>query len=333
MTMQNYFADLHPQILQEISDQCRALKKSHLPNASEIADHLYEYTSRGKLLRASFVCLAAESFGRPIDKTVLKVAGAIELAQSALLIHDDIMDQDEIRRGKPSLHACYRHQLGAFSQEAIRTSESIALCIGDVALFHLFQYLASYPDLVVLFSHELSQTALGQAFEIEKAFDQKEISREEIEMIIQQKTARYTFVLPFLSGLILAEAKDRDKNLIQQFSFLAGMIFQIRDDSLNYFPESQTGKSSGGDIRENKKTLCRWILLQKAPEAKNLYGKEEHIDKIREMYFSLEVDQMIKEQLIHYSNDALKILNQCSLLPRYKHYWEDLLAYLLERNS
>ncbi len=331
MVLQKYLDTLKPRILKEISSQCNDIALLEFPNAREIADNICEYTSRGKLLRACFVCFAAESFGKELDKSVIQTAGAVELAQTALLIHDDIMDNDDFRRNKDSMHKMYEKFLANSSHNTKHTAQSLAICVGDITLFHLFSYLYHHSKLVQLFSKELSKTALGQAFEIYRASQDNEISKEEIHTIIQHKTANYTFYLPFLSGMILANASIEDQNHISEFSRLAGLLFQIKDDELNYISENQTGKSTGGDIRENKKTLCRLELLKRCPQSKGLFGKDDNLTKIQELYISSGAQESINNDLLLYKKLAEGIILKMNIRSEYQLLWNDLLEYLINR--
>jgi len=331
MALQKYLDDLKPLILKEISAQCNDVAVLEFSNAQEIADKIYEYTSRGKLLRACFVCFAAESFGKKIDKSVIQTAAAIELAQTALLIHDDIMDNDDFRRNKLSMHKMYEEILADSSRDTKHTALSLAICVGDIALFHLFFYLSDNAQLVQLFSKELSKTALGQAFEIYKASQDNEISKQDIYTIIQHKTANYTFYLPLLSGMILADAPVEDQHSIIEFSRLAGLLFQIKDDELNYLSENQTGKSVGGDIRENKKTLCRLELLRRCPESKELFGRDDTVEKIQQLYLSSGAKESINDDLVAYKLLAEGIIQKMNIQSEYKMLWNELLEYLLNR--
>ncbi|MGL5955175.1 MAG: polyprenyl synthetase family protein [Brevinema sp.] len=324
MDLNNYIQELKPIILEQIKKQCDDLIDESLPYSQVLAEQLYEYASRGKLLRGIFVVLVAESFGRSRDVQGLSVASAVELAQTALLIHDDLMDQDDLRRNKPSMHKIYRNQ--GFDEH---TSLSLAMCMGDLALFHLFQYLDK--DLVRLFSRELSKTVLGQVYDVEKSsYQDQEISKEDLLLIIQYKTAHYTFSLPFQAGLILSRMTEYSE-LIKKLSIPLGLIFQIRDDELNYLAQSQTGKSSGGDIRENKKTFCRCLLIEKCPQAKVLYGREDQIEQVRLLYHQSGVQQIIAEQLQAYEKCAEGIINQIPMKKEYQGLWYELLEYLMQR--
>ncbi|MGL4677323.1 MAG: polyprenyl synthetase family protein [Brevinema sp.] len=325
MDLNYYIQELKPLILGQIKQQCEDLIDDSLPHSSTIAEQLYEYTSRGKLLRGIFVVLAAESFGRLRDRDILDIASAIELAQTALLIHDDIMDQDDLRRNKASMHKIYQNQ--GFDKH---TSLSLAMCVGDLALFHIFRYLDK--DLVGLFARELSKTVLGQVYDVEKSFYRDyEISQEEFLLIIQHKTTNYTFSLPFQAGLTLAKASKESIELVKELSIPLGLIFQIRDDELNYFPKSQIGKSSGGDIRENKKTFCRSLLIEKCPQAKALYGQEDQIEQIKLLYQQAGIKEILSEQLQSYRQCAEGIINRMSMKKEYHQLWHELLEYLMQR--
>ena len=327
MTLQDYINIKKKDILQEIQKQCQDLALYDMPNAPKIAELLYEYSSRGKLLRGVFVCLGAESFGDEENTHILKVAAALELAQSALLIHDDIMDGDDFRRNKPSLHKLFEKDFSG--EKATKTGESLAICTGDIAIFHLFGYLSESPALVKLFSQLLSKTALGQAYEISYAHHNEEISKEDILLIIKNKTTNYTFTLPFMAGAILSGLDStRELDYLKEFCQYAGYIFQIKDDELNFLEEGSIGKSAGGDIRENKKTLCRYELLQKCPEAIKYFGKDGSIEEVRTLYKDSGVKEHIADLIREYSLEAEKRINLLIIKESHKNLWLELISYL-----
>ncbi len=271
--LNEYIKKTKPLILKRIKKICRELP------SKDASEKIYEYTSRGKLLRGVLLCMSAGAFGRDIDDEVLDAAAAVELAQSALLMHDDVMDRDELRRGKPSMHKIYESECGDS-----RMGESMALCLGDAVIFHLFGYLNK--DLVRIFSKELAKTAFGQMSDVSSAG--RELSQEEILSVIKNKTAGYTFYLPFAAGAKLASWVSAS---LINLSVYMGEIFQIRDDELNY--TDSAGKSFGGDIRENKKTLCRAFLIEEYPYVKDWYGDENRIKDVAELYNSSQAKKRI----------------------------------------
>ena len=106
MSWESFANETRPLIEHSIKNECALLAAQYaeIEGAEAYAERLCEYTLRGKLLRGVFVRLAALSFGEAEERSVLKTAAALELAQSAFLIHDDIMDGDALRRGKASIH-------------------------------------------------------------------------------------------------------------------------------------------------------------------------------------------------------------------------------------
>lgn len=325
MNISTYIEQVKPQLLAHIKQQCEDLGYDDIPYSTDIGHKLYEYTSRGKLLRGIFLCLSAESFGKPLDNTVLEAAAALEIAQSAILMHDDVMDQDDIRRGKPSMHKIY--QIEGFSAHI---ANSLSICLGDVGLFHAFRYLSG--ELSQLFSRELTKTAMGQTYDVMQAALNTEISQESILSIIRNKTANYTFILPFLSGLILANAQTEELQIqIRELGELMGFVFQVRDDELNYLATQQTGKSSGGDIRENKKTLCRVLLIDEHPELLKLYGLDQYIDRIKDVYIKSETKRIIDNMINDRITIAKGIINQLPISVEYNNIWFTILEYLYSR--
>ncbi|MGL4561277.1 MAG: polyprenyl synthetase family protein [Brevinema sp.] len=327
MSFFEYTNRVKPDIIASIKDQCDHISKIPLPNASLFSDYLCEFTTRGKLLRGIFVRLVAESFDTNISQTNT-VSGALELAESALLMHDDIMDNDDLRRGKLSMHRLLEQNFHLSNHGG----KSLALCLGDLTLFSLFSHLSFSRDLVDLFSYELSMTALGQALEIEKSGQHKDLSKKEILSIIEHKTAHYTFVLPFLAGAILSHQDDHIKKTLQKLGVIMGYLFQIRDDELNFFSQEMTGKPSGGDIRENKKTLCRYELLQEFPSLEVYFGQENNVSIVQEHYQRSKSKNTIASVLSSYREQAFSLLKQLPIMPKYKTIWEDLICYLSERS-
>ncbi|MGL4387957.1 MAG: polyprenyl synthetase family protein [Brevinema sp.] len=327
MTFFEYADQLKPQLLSEIQRQCYELTKISLPNAKLFGDRLSEFTSRGKLLRGVFVFLVAESFGMRDNLSINKVAGAIEIAQSALLIHDDIMDNDDIRRGKAAMHKLFYEQ-GKISEN---TGKSLALCLGDLAIFSLFSEISFSSELVTLFSKELSFTALGQAFEIEQSDFEGELYQKDILSIMEYKTAHYTFVLPFMAGAILSDQEENIKQIIQKLGVIFGYLFQIHDDELNFLPYEITKKPSGGDIRENKKTLIRLKLCEEFPHLRKYFGQDQGIQIIQEHYQNSKTKKEIAMLLNEYHQDGLYLLRELPISIDYHIIWEDLINYLWNR--
>lgn len=222
---------------------------SVLPQQHENADLntfyklIRDYPSRqGKNLRGLFVLLSCEAHGRHWQDA-LDVAVALELFQNWVLIHDDIEDDSDERRGQPALHK----QVGM----------PVALNVGDALHIYMWQVLnreSIAPIIRLEFIEMIHRTAEGQHLDLswiaQKRFD---VSEEEYLDMVTRKSAYYTVVSPLRLGAMCANVKP-DERLTDAGKDL-GIAFQIRDDVLNLSESEGYGKEFAGDLYEAKRTL------------------------------------------------------------------------------
>jgi geranylgeranyl diphosphate synthase type I len=254
-----------------------------LPWTDDLLERLLPFATTGKLLRGSLVCFSYEAFsGKPPGKDVIEAAAALELTHSALLIHDDIMDNDALRRGKPSLHRQYEILAGKETlAEPDRFGTSMAMCAGDTALFMAFEILAGSSaeqpvrgNVQRLFNEQLVRTCAGQMQDIYLEARPDMPSKKAIYELMKHKTASYTLALPLAMGAALAEQPEAIIRRLQAIGTDAGVIFQIRDDELGVLGETcKTGKPVGADIIEGKKTLLYYHLLKRCDAAERQKAK------------------------------------------------------------
>lgn len=256
---------------------------------ADAADRLAEFASRGKMLRGGLVRLGYEIIaGRQADgpaATAVRLAGAaMELFQSGLLVHDDIMDRDRVRRGFPTLHVGYESamQRGAYDDPP-HYGEALGVCAGDLAYFAAFRLLAELPTsaavavkAVAIAARELSMVGVAQMQDVVNGSVRPgsrnpfrdaptEPSEDEILSLYRYKTGRYTFSLPLALGCALAGGSDDERLVLEEAGEDLGLVFQLKDDELGLFAdEAVLGKPVGSDIREDKKTLHRLRLLAQA---------------------------------------------------------------------
>ncbi|MBN1648844.1 MAG: polyprenyl synthetase family protein [Spirochaetales bacterium] len=249
---------------------------------SEVADDLSEFTMRGKMIRGALVFIGSRLSGSgPAESDIVKTAAAIELFQSGLLVHDDIMDQDLVRRGKPSMHALYGSRYGSSNQDNhIHLGESLGICAGDIAFFLACELLtrldcpsATRISLLSLFSREMSVVATAQMQDIMHGEDPSFPDPDRILSLYRYKTGRYSFSLPLSAGATLAGAELSERQALEEIGEIMGILFQIRDDELGLAGnESRLGKPVGSDIEEGKKTLPLCLLYNDLPT-----GEKEHM--------------------------------------------------------
>ncbi|MCG8480970.1 MAG: polyprenyl synthetase family protein [Spirochaetales bacterium] len=243
------------------------------PWGPDVRRRLADYTQGGKLIRGSLVHVGFSLFhpDRPSPAACVEAGVAMELIQSFLLVHDDIMDQDAIRRGSPAIHSQYESALAAGpSERAGQYGLSMGICAGDVAAFLAMERLAALDTdhgnrqaILSLVSREIAVVGLAQMQDVHHGYIEA-VPRQAILDVYTYKTGRYTFSLPLMIGAILADASEERRRLLARFGEHVGRIFQIRDDYLGIFGASKdTGKPVGSDIREDKQTLFRSLLFER----------------------------------------------------------------------
>lgn len=333
---------------------CR--KKEETPPVTrwqhELFDRLLAFSSGGKTIRGSLVCFSYSMFKEPLSPDAVAVGAAMELFQSALLIHDDIMDQDHLRRGELSFHAQYQRQGRKLSlKQPKRFGESMGICGGDVGFFLAFEILGtlshvSLPTrlkILQTFSSELTLVGLAQMDDVYFEAFPGEPSRQEIERLYRYKTARYTFSLPLTAGAVLAEAPEPILSDLSEIGENMGILFQITDDEIEIFqPEEQTGKSAGSDISRNKKTLLRHALYQacSADEKKRLnqiFGsKKLKPGELEEIQKTLDEKGILFEMADHKKElirETEILIRNLKIETRQKENFSDFLNILARRKK
>lgn len=244
------------------------------PEAAEALSHLQEYTLRkAKRLRAALFYYTYLMLGGKDEAEALRASMFIELIQSYLLIHDDVMDQDELRRGKPTVHTIYKnlHQQRNYSLDPLHFGESQAINVGDIACHLALDVLATanFPsEHKVNALHRLNKqivtVGFGQMLDVFGSV-QENVLETDVLRIHNYKTAVYTYETPLTVAALLMGANDKDNLVLSGYSIPAGIAFQIQDDILGMFgDEEKQGKANDGDLREGKHTLLIVKALEKA---------------------------------------------------------------------
>lgn len=228
--------------------------------ASDAVSHLVPYVTGGKTIRGSLAVYAYRMFLHDTPRKLLDAAAALEFVHSGLLIHDDIMDKDMIRRGKASIHSQY--DLLAASEngrEAAHFGISQGINLGDLCMFLAVRLISSAgPKTNSVLGKELAGVALGQMTDVAGSHLLRTLSRQEIISLYTQKTARYTFSLPLYIGSTIAGADAGVVHALDTLGEKLGLLFQIRDDELSESGNPAiTGKPAGSDAENNKQTLAQ----------------------------------------------------------------------------
>jgi geranylgeranyl diphosphate synthase, type I len=334
---------------EELSQELIKLK---IPWARDFFQNIAISSQKGKGIRGSLVLFIIESFNRKINNDVLHLALALEYYHNALLIHDDIMDHDNLRRGLPTAH--YRYQLLA-KRKGVKDCKdfgnSMAICLGDASIFAAQFFISkiknldnkNYRRLLELLGEEFIKVGLGQAQDLAFTHYSDLPSSQEVLEMYKYKTARYTFSLPLMAGAMLA---GKDRNTIKSLDKLGlalGFIFQLSDDNLSLYGNSQkTGKSIGNDIRENKKTLYRVILNEKANRkdqdlVENIFKKGnvniKDIELIRKLIIKYEVNSRLESLMDHYEKKAVTYMSKLKIEKKFLRTIKDLITFLKLREK
>ncbi|MDN3588693.1 polyprenyl synthetase family protein [Pedobacter aquatilis] len=284
----------------------------------------------GKRIRPLLVLMATELFGENAKESI-HAAMAVEVFHNFTLVHDDIMDNAPLRRGKATVHE--------------KWSTNIAILSGDVMMVEANKNLAKVnpiylKDVLDTFNTTAQGVCEGQTLDME--FETRDdVTIVEYINMIRLKTAVLLGGALKL-GAIIANASEADAELIYQFGENIGIAFQLQDDILDVYADpDKFGKQVGGDIISNKKTflllkaleladgqtlenLKAWISLEK-------FNNVEKVEAITNIYNSLNIPEIAKQAMESYLNKALNYMNQISVDDSAKEAILNLTTGLMER--
>ena len=274
--------DVTVQTLKEIINQKLAANLLRREPTSLYSPIRYLLAGGGKRLRPMLVIISAEAVGGS-RSVALDAAIAVELLHNFTLAHDDIMDQDDTRRGRPTVHA--------------KWDESTAILAGDsmvaLAYYTLLQTNTPYiKKLAQVFTKGIIEVCEGQA--LDKDFETSaSVTIDEYLTMIHKKTARL-FATSCEMGAIIGQSSEEQQTALGEFGLFLGRAFQIQDDLLDILsPEEISGKPFGSDIVQGKKTYLVLRFLQQATSAQKkrflvLLGKQnastDELNEVRTLF-------------------------------------------------
>lgn len=323
-------------------EEAPSLLGFELVNSSKDSfEKIREYTLRpGKRIRGALVCMAYDfAAGTSFGKAGLRAAVALELAQSYLLIIDDVMDRSELRRGLPTVHMLYRNEQPATGNHL---ADMQAINAGLIAqhLMNLAITSIGVSQEVALATKLLHQHLAATGFgQIEDMYQETSSSAPEADIIrkYELKCGYYTFVCPLQVGLALGGVNDEAKlTESTDFGLKAGVAFQLIDDILGIFGVSaETGKSQTDDIEEGKYT----VLVQQALSRSNDEDKEflaarlgasdvseNDMLRIKEIFESSGAKDYVHKKAMLYKDEALSLVESNTL---WSNASKDILSYVI----
>jgi geranylgeranyl diphosphate synthase type II len=288
----------------EIDQEIRQLNSLEPKNLYEPVG--YALSMGGKRLRPVMVLLAYNLFNDSLTK-VIPAAIAIEVFHNFTLLHDDMMDQAEMRRNSLSVYKKY--------------NENIAILSGDAMSIMAYNYLlkcdTSNPvPLIRLFSETALEVCEGQQYDMD--FEGRmDVSIPEYVNMIRLKTA-VLLAGSLKMGALAAQAPEKIANQLYDFGLNLGIAFQLQDDLLDVFAvQEKFGKKIGGDIASNKKTflLLKALELASPPNksiirdwiVKKEFEPEQKVKAITDIYNELEIKKITEDQINRYYQEAISI--------------------------
>jgi geranylgeranyl diphosphate synthase type II len=228
---------------------------------------IYSMSGGGKRIRPTLLMLVCEAFGGKLEDA-MPAASAVEMFHNFTLLHDDIMDNAEVRRGKPSVFA--------------RWGENVAILSGDAMMIYAYRLLSGspaekLPRIMDIFTTMALQVCEGQQYDMDFESRQK-VSVVEYMNMIELKTS-VLLAGSAMIGAVLGNASESDCKKIYRYALELGLAFQQQDDLLDsYGTIEELGKRIGGDILEGKKTCLMLNAMSRATEEDRDILRTTHLD-------------------------------------------------------
>ena len=246
-----------------------ALNQMQTPEEPELlyAPIIYSMSGGGKRLRPVLLLITTEAFGGNIEEA-MPAAMAVEVFHNFTLLHDDIMDNAAVRRGKPSVFA--------------KWGGNVALLSGDAMLITAYKHLAQIeserlPRVMQLFNDMALEVCEGQQYDMDFETKDKVSVIDYIQMIERKTSALLSGSATI--GATLAGASDEDIKKIYRFATELGLAFQLQDDMLDSYGDEALGKKIGGDILEGKQTYLMVQAMSRATDEEREVLRTTHLRK------------------------------------------------------
>jgi len=311
----------------------------------KLLEHAKEHNLRSaKRLRASFVYYSYLLGRKRVDERIFRAAVAIELVHTALLMHDDFMDQDELRRGGPASHKF-------LAKGNKHYGEAMAVDLGDAVLSWGYEMLNGCQFKAELVNEAVNhllrtiiKTGWGQAMDLNLE-KEKKWTEDDVLTTHRAKTAIYTYENPLMVGAILGELSEEVKKILKEYGRWGGIAFQLQDDILGLFgnPE-KTGKSADSDLLQGKRTLLMLVALKQGNKSDvkaiaKVWGKrranKDDLRKAKEAVKrsgSLDYSIRISRQYAKKAVDVAEKLRKHKLNKKAIDYIQGIASYMVKRD-
>lgn len=292
----------------------------------------YVFETGGKRLRPLLTLMACNLFDENLEGALTPALG-LEIFHNFTLLHDDIMDEADLRRNRPTVHK--------------KWNQNVAILSGDVMAILAYEFITTcevnvLPDVIKVFNTTARQVCEGQQFDMN--FETlNQVSVEAYLKMIEMKTS-VLLAGCMQIGALIGGASKKDAELLYDFGRDVGMAFQIQDDLLDTYGDTEVfGKRIGGDILANKKTYLLIKALEKADKNQNeilnhlingsVNNPQDKIDAVKNIYNELEIKELTNDLAGDYFKNALLSLDKVQVSEERKVHLKQLADLLLNRDK
>jgi len=315
-------------------------------------ESIREFTLReGKRLRPLLLILTYKGYApasKKISRKLYNASTCMEFLHNFMLIHDDIIDRSDLRRGKPTMHKILENTVPTRNPDKLGID--LGIIAGDIvyalaidAFLSIDEPAARKERALKYFIQTAAFTAMGEFIDTVSGVKAvQDVDEKEVFLNYTLKTARYTFDCPMVTGAILAGAGDQEIKKISRFGILIGQAFQVQDDIIGIFEtETNIGKSILSDLAEGKKTLLVThafsVLRGKAKkEFLNIFAKKtktlKDLETVKKIFVKTKSLDYALEAIHTRINEAQKILNSLGMNEEYRGLLEASLLKLFNHS-
>jgi geranylgeranyl diphosphate synthase type II len=293
---------------------------------------LTDASAGGKRFRPALVVTAHDLLGGHLAGPAARVGAAVELLHTAFVIHDDVIDGDHTRRGRPNVSGTFAASAtaaGASPRGARTYADTAGILAGDLALVAAVRSVAccgappeTVERLLDLIDRTVHVTAAGELADVRLSLDldDQHVPLGDVLTMCEHKTAVYSFELPLQAGALLAGAEETVARRLGEIGRLVGIAFQLIDDLQGVFgDEAVTGKSALTDLREGKHTplIAHARSTQAWPAISPFFGDpgldEARADRVRELLVDCGSRDFIEDLAAGYLDTALDVVRETGL--------------------
>ena len=321
-----------------------AIQPALVPVADAIEDFVL---GGGKRLRPAFAYWGYRGAGGVDSDELVNTVSALEFVQASALIHDDVMDDSDTRRGEPAMHRRFArtHQDNGWQGDRDTFGRSVAILLGDLALVwsdELLQGGGLDPAVVArgrpVFDEMRTEVTAGQYLDIVGQAT-GDVSVGWAGTVARYKSAKYTVERPLLLGAALAGAPDTLKNRYSDYGLPLGEAFQLRDDLLGVYGDpARTGKPAGDDLREGKRTYLVAAALEAADAVQRkaldagLGRPDADVDELRRIIDRTGARQRTEARITELTEQAITAIQDAAMERTARETLTDLAAAATQRS-